>query len=518
MTGIRLTPFPSKFIINEEYAGQDKYWSQHTTYDDLLFAYGQHVKEYADISHLAKGLLYSKMGITESTSLSPLFEYVTGEGGLETIDKNFVRWRIYGQPERRAMSFGDINANPNPGAVGSRLTLFLDVDWYTEGDVLAPIRNKQCVVVVKSVEAAPLDGGYTYDVVILDEDDTAVVPTEYMTAGEYWIKMGSITSWEKAGTAGSLQFGDGFSYIEFEVPLTTMMWQFEIDAEAHRQFGNLEISRCDDEGRPMPEGTRITNYIEVRANAQIEQEKELFLTYGRKQEHLIDRNTTKQITTSPGIMQFLEEGNVIPYSPESQHIDFIVDQIEALWYDRVPTQSRELLLFTGQAGLRLFSDWVNEKFGASAAMYDYNFVLKSRTPFDARGGRQGFAFTPPQFVEYLLPTFGSIKVALWPILDNTRISGVKYPGSFYPVTSYEFIAFNMGFGEPNVKFLNRTDNKISTYIPGLWSPFGATGMDNPVFKSPSYMEESYKWVHKESFGMVLLDPSCTIWFKPNVSV
>lgn len=516
-TGIRLTPFPSKFIIEEEYAGQDKYWSTNTTLDDLLFAHGQHVKDYADISHLAKGLLYSKFGITESTALSPLFEYVTGEGGVEVVDKNWARWRIYGQPERRAMSFGDLNQQTAPGAGGMPVKLFLDVDWYKQHDVLAPVRNKRCQLVIQSEAAVPIDGGYQYDAVLLDDDDAAFVPGEYMTAGEYWIKMGALTSWEKAGTAGSLQFGDGFSYIEFEVPLTTMMWNFEIEGEAHRQYGNLSLTRCDNEGRPIPEGTRITNYIEARANAQIEQEKELFLTYGTKTEHLIDKNTGKQITTGPGLFEFLEEGNVIPYSPEVQNIDFIVDQIEAMWFDRVPTQNRELLLFTGQAGLRLFSDWVAQKFGDTAATYSYDFVLQRRVPFDSKGGRRGFSFASPQFVEYHLPTFGVIKVAHWKILDNTRINGVYYPGSFYPVSSYEFIAFNIGFGEPNVKFLSRVDNKISTYIPGLWSPFGATGQDNPVFKSPAYMEEAYKWIHKETFGMVLLDPSCTMWFKPNVS-
>lgn len=517
MSGIRLTPFPSKFIINEEYAGQDKYWSTTTTYDDLLFAHGQHVKTYADLSHIAKGLTYAKMGITESTALSPLMEYVVGEGGTEVIDKNWARWRIYGRPERRALSFGDLNQQDAPGAGGLPFTFFSDVDWYKEHDILAPVRNKRCQIVITSEEAVPLDGGYTYEAVLLDEDDGAFIPAEYLTAGEYWIKMGSLTSWEKAGTAGSIQFGDGFSYIEFEVPLNTMMWNFEIEGEAHRQFGNLKISRMDDEGRPMPEGTRITNYIEARANAQIDQEKELFLAYGSKSEHLLDNNTGKQITTAPGIFEFLEEGNVIPYSPEVQGIDFIVDQVEAMWFDRVPTQSRELLLFTGQAGLRIWSEWVNEKFGDTAAIFDYNFVLQSRTPFDQRGGRKGFAFGAPQFVEYLLPTFGSIKIAHWPILDNTRINGVYYPGSFYPVSSYEFIAFNIGFGEPNMKFLTRTDNKISTYVPGLWSPFGATGQDNPVFKTPAYMDESYKWIHKESFGLVLLDPSSTLFFKPNIS-
>ena len=114
------TPLPSRYAVNFEQGGKDRYWSSTTTYQDLLAAHGQHVKTYADLSHLGKGLMYSKMGITESHALSPLMEYVTGEGGVETIDKNWARWRIYGQPERRAMSFGNLNgAETEIGAAGT---------------------------------------------------------------------------------------------------------------------------------------------------------------------------------------------------------------------------------------------------------------------------------------------------------------------------------------------------------------------------------------------------------------
>lgn len=513
----RLTPFPSKFIVNEEYAGQDRYWSQHTTYDDLLFAHGQHVRDYADLSHLAKGLAYSKMSITQSKALTPLFDYVTGDGGVEVIDKNYARWRIYGQPERRAMSFGNPNVTETPGAGGFPLKFFSDVDWFKEYDVLAPVRNKRVQIIITSADPVPVDGGYEYEAKILDDDKAAFVDPRFFRAGEYWIKMGSLTSWEKGLTPGSIQFGEGFSYIEFEVPLTTMAWEFEIDAEAHRQFGKLEIGRLDDDGRPMPEGSKITNYVEAQAQSQIDHEIELFMTYGSMSESFMDKNTGKAITTGPGIFEWMEQGNTVPYSPELNGIDMIVDRLEALWFDRVPVANREVLFYTGQAGLRLFSNWVEQKFGQTAATYEYDFVLKRRTPFDNRGGRDGYAFAKPQFVEYMIPTFGSIKVAHWPILDNTRINGVTYPGTFYPVSSYEFVAFNVGFGQSNVKFLVREDNKLQTYVAGLWSPLGRTGQDNPVFKQPSYMEESYKWIRKESFGVVMMDPSMGLRFVPNIS-
>ena len=516
-TGINITPYASKYIASEEEAGRDKYWSSRTTYNDLLFAYGQHLRDYADISHLAKGLTYSKLGITESTEMSPLMDFITGEGGIEEIDKNYVRWRIYGEPDRRAMSFGNPNDDIELGVGGVSFKFLSDVEWFKMYDVIAPLANKRCNVVIISDEAIPTNGAYEYDAVLLDEDETAFLPSEYLDAGEYWLKIGSITSWERAGTPGSIQFGESFAYIEFEVPLTTMMWSFEIDGEAHRQFGNLEIARCDEEGRPLPEGTKITNYHEVRAMAQIDEEKELFLAYGSGSQHLIDENSGKQITTSPGLFEFMEEGNVIPYSPENNSIDFITDQMNALWFDRIATSQRRVLFYTGEAGLHQWSTWVNEKFGDTAAQFHYDFVLKKRTPFNGVNGQPGYAFARPQFVEYVLPIFGTIMVAHWKILDNTRINGITYPGSYYPVSSYEYLAFNIGFGEPNMKFLMRTDNKFETYQAGLWSPFGATGQDNPVFKNPAYQEESYRWFKKESFGLAVMDPSQLVWFKPNIS-
>lgn len=519
-TGIQLTPYPSKFQINLEPAGQDKYWSQTTKYDDLLFANGQHLRDYADLNHVAKGLMYSKLGITESTSLSPLFEYVTGDGGVEEIDKNFARWRIYGTPERRALSFGNLNQVSYPGIGGLKFTLWLDVDWFREGDTLSPVSNKRVWAKIES-DAEPFDGAYKYEATLIDGNEAAFIDDEYFAAGEYWVKGAPITSWEKAGTAGSIQFGEGFSFIEFETALTTSEWEFEIEAEAHRQWGNIEITRLDDQENPIIGSSKITNYHEQRAQAQIQYEKELALTYGTATDHLIDRNTRKQITTSPGIFEFFEEGNQIFYNPETQGVDFIVDQIESLWFDRVAKENRELLLLTGQAGQKIFSEWVAEKFANEATTYMWDFVLQTRKPFDDKGGRKGFSFAKPQFVEYHLPTYGVIKIAHWSLLDNTRINGVKYPGSFYPISSYEFVAFNIGFGEPNVKFLARRDNKISLYIPGLWSPIGAVGPDNPIYKTPvpsknGTLDESYRWLHKESYGVVLLDASATAWFRPNV--
>jgi hypothetical protein len=520
MAGFRSSPFPSKYVITEEGAGADQYWSTNTTLDDLLFASGQHVKDYADLSHIAKGLTYSKLSITESKHLTPLMDFLTGTsgGGTETVDKNLVRWRIYGEPDRRAMSLGNPNVEVEDIGFGNMpFNFWSDVDWYKSYDVLAPIRNKRIQIVIVGDEPVPYDGGYLYEAKLLDESGVEAIDPDLFETGSYWLKMGSVQSWEAIGTFGSVQFGESFAYMEFEVALTTMGWEFSVEGEAHRQYGKLEISRMDEDRNIMEGGSKITNYLETRAMMQMDYEKELFLMYGSGGRQFIDKNTGKVITTSPGLMEYFECAQEIPFSPEVHGIDFITEQMDALWFDRIPVASREVVLYTGQAGLRLFSEWVAQKFGDSAASYDYSFVLNTAQPYDKSPGRKGFEFSAPQFTAYNLPHFGKIKVAHWPILDNTRINGVTYPGTVYPVSSYEFYAFNIGFGEPPVKFLQRTDNKISTYIPGLWSPFGAIGTDNPVFKTgdPS-IGDAYKFIHRESFGLVMMDPSTAVRFLPNV--
>ena len=481
---------------------------------------GQHVKDFNDISHLVKDLSYSKFGTTLSETLSPFFDYITGDGGVEIVDKNWVRWRIYGEPERRAISVRNANDSETIGAGRIPFTLTLDVDWYTQGDVLAPVLNKRCNIFINSDSSAGPHGGYEYEAILMDDDEGAFIEPSYLAPGEYYIKIGSVQSWEKIGKFGSIQFGSQFTYIEFEVPMTTMGWEFKVEGEAHRQWGRLKIARVEDNPRPGDEITqtgKISNFLEGKAMNQIDFEKEMFLAFGSKSEHLIDPNTSKAITTGPSLFEFLEEGNIIPYSPNSNALDMIVDQAKGFWFDKVPHAERRLLLYTGEGGMELFSDWIEERFGNTAASIDHSFFLGNKDPYDATGGRPGFKFRKPQFTEYQLGTFGSIVVAHWPLLDNTRINGVTYPGKRYPVSSYEFIAFNLGFGEPNVKLLARTDNRYTGYTPGFWSPLGVTGPDNPLFKFPAIQEDAYLWAHRESFGLVLMDPSCVIRFVPNVS-
>lgn len=517
MNGFNKPGLPSptryKYIINTEEGGKDKYFGGDFTYNDLLLSYGPDAKDWTDISQVAKNF-YTQFSQSLSKDLNPLYEMIASSGGIQDIETNYVRWRIFGDPDREMISYG----NPNPGgatclgAQGFPFKIRVDYDWLKVGDHIAPVRNKQAGVMIIS-EGVPAGGATEYEVVLVEENST--FPVELLKATDPWVKLGALTSSLDSGQAGSISFGMNFSYVEFEVPMTTMQWEYSVDEESLIMYPVIMVERCDEKNRPIPGGRSLTNLLEMEAKAQIQKEVELYMIYGRSSNHLVDEVSGTAITTGPGLMEFMEQAQEIPYSPTTNGIDRLVSKVKAFWYDKIPVSQRKLMLYTGEPGLELFHNWIVEKYGATAVISTEDLILGSSQPFEP--GRNGKSFGILQFTKYFVPVFGEITVAHWPLLDNTRVNNVRMPGTVYPISAYEFWAFDIGFGEPNVKMLTRSNKDRSYYIPGTMSPFGKVGLDNPYFKAPSDPNhDGYKWRHRKAFGLVIMEPDRFVRFIPTV--
>ena len=522
---VRLDGYNNKFVIDREEPGSErKLIGKNITYEDLLMWQGQHMKDYYDLTAAGEFQMMPAIGKTLSSFETPFTDSHMGRT-IKIKGKNWVRWRQYGDPDIRMMSTGNHNGESDCGLGMNQeeFTVGFDCEGLSPGDVVAPVANKRCAVVLTD-EGSMIDGVWQYSAVIWTESETEVFEADYMSEGEYWIKMGSISSWETMGQSGSFTIRDNFAYVEYEVPLTTQSHDYTVDGEVHRRWGTIKISRCDDDIRKntmTPRG-KLTNFLDLKYDRMRRVEKEMLLTWGTKTEHMIDVVSNKQITTSPGYFEYMEMGNTIPYCPDVDGIDFIFDRLDQFAYDRIPIAQRVFVLETGQAGMRLFSDWVMQRFNQTAVMFHYNAVLDERVPFDPRKGRKGFAFTQPHFVEYHLPGYGVIKTKLLKSLDNTRINGVKFPGKHFPASSLEFIVHGTILGqESNVRMIERVDNKIDTYICGLWSPLGQVNPKNPIWKNPSAVNgvvaDCYQRRTRESFGLVFENPHLTLRFKPNIT-
>ena len=123
------TPTRYKYIINEEYGGRDKQFGSDFTYNDLLLAMGPDAKDYTDISQVARNF-YSSYSQTLSRDLNPLYELIAASGGIRDIDSNYVRWRIYSEPDREMISYGNPNATDVEclGAEGFDFKIRLDTN------------------------------------------------------------------------------------------------------------------------------------------------------------------------------------------------------------------------------------------------------------------------------------------------------------------------------------------------------------------------------------------------------
>lgn len=510
-----------KFKVHQEDAGSEaKLFTENITLDDLLNWQGQFTQDYYDLSRgMAKAML-PKIGDTLSAFETPFMDKFEGSS-IKTNGKNWVRWRIYGDPDVRFMSAGNKNdeSDCGLGLNGEEFAVSFDCEGFRPGDVVAPLINKRCGVVITD-DGSELDGVWQYQAVLFSENEVETFEPLYLTEGEYWIKLGNISSWEATGQRGSMTLRDNFAYVEYEVPLTTMAFEYRIEGEAHRRWGSMKVNKCmtDEDGREreLMKG-RISNIIEAKVQREARVQWDMMLTWGTKTEHLIDKVSNKEITTSPGVKEWQEMGTVIPYNPNVDGLDFIIDTVNQYWYDRVPVGDRILDLETGQIGMQLFSDWVRDKFNATPAMYSYDFLLNRRRPFDPRDGRKGFAFSQPQFVEYHLDGYGIIRVSLNKSFDNTRINGAKMPGKYYPPSSLEFVVTNAGLGQSNIKMVENELAKRDTYKCNLWSPLGEVNSKNPIWKNPITFDDHYSRYFRDSRGIVMMNPHLTLTFKPNVS-
>lgn len=519
MSGFRKPGLPSpsryKYIIEQELMGDDKIFTSDFTYGDLMLAMGPDAKGFTDISQVAKNF-YSSYSNSLSEDLNPFYDFISSSGGVIDVNDNQVRWTVYSNPTREIQSLGNPNSDKVEclGLAGLDFYIRIDVQGFKPGNILAPADNKGYAVVVQEEGEPSISGGYDYRVKLLS--DEGEFPVELLRAGGYWISMGAITSHMQSGQAGGFVTSMQYTYVQFAVNMTTMKWTYSIDEESFLKYGSIKVQRCNDDMRPIMGGRSIVSYMDMEAMNNIKRDTEIYMVYGRSSNNHIDMVSRENITTGPGLVEFMEQGIEIPYSPLSNGIDKIEREIRAYWFDRVPVSKRNIMLYTGEAGLELFHNWIMDKYGQSVVISNEDLILGTSTPFEA--GRNGKSFGTLQFTKYYVKTFGSITVAHWPLLDNTKVNTQLMPGTHFPVSSYEYWAFDGGFGEPNIQLLTRNEKKLTQIYPGSIAPNGFVGPSNPIWTQASLVDyDGYKWSHRKSFGLVVLEPDRMLRFLPAIA-
>jgi hypothetical protein len=514
-----MRPNVSKFKIYEESTKQNKYWANYAD-ENILLATHPKTKSWVDLTDPVM-----KYVSTASPSLAdkrtPLTDFLKGTKRTKQVDAEFVKWKLRGTGEVQAVQMENMMPGVEfPGAHGSDVIIKLDVEWYVEGDIIAPDIAKECQVVIQALPSA--DGsGFVYTTQVIDREGDSYFPPELLEEDIKWIKIGSAYG-EASSGYGSTQFS-GMSYIEFQSEMTDYGKSVEVTNKAHQL--NLRVQMCDDSGNAAGDEypDQIISYIEAEFLAQAKWEKELMMYYGRSSnKSILDGTSGKYRRIGPGLLEFLEDGNVIPYPVNGGSIDMFVDFLQAIWFDRVSPEKRNITVYTGQGGLKLWNDWITEKYSESATQTYFSDVTKPGKSYDPKN-YEGVKYQSKYFTEYNIFPFGSIRVEHWPILDSTWLNGsVVHPETGLPLSSYEFIVLDYGMGNgggENIELLERTDSEVFTYNCGTWSPAGPingrTGRSN--FSSMG-THRSYELLHACTFGLRMKDVTLSAHFVPSVTI
>jgi len=510
-----MRPLVSQFKIHEE-STKHLNWANYASENVLLRTYNK-VQPWTDLTEpVLRYLAESSPSLVEKRT--PLQDWLQGNGRVRMIDTDEFKWRLKGTGEIKAQALENLMPGvATPGIQTTEFPIKLNTDWFVEGDRLAPDIRKDVQVVIKGLPVS--DGtGYIYNVQLVDKDKTSYFPPDLLEPRINWIKLDAVYG-EASSGYGSTQFYGG-SWIEFMASITDYGKTVEVTNKAHEL--NLKMTFCDDKGKEIKDyPSQIISYIEAEFLAQAKWEKELGLFYGRSAgKNIIDPTSGKHRRVGPGLMEFLQDGNIIPYPMNGGSISMFVEYLQSVWFDRVSPGDRQIVVYTGQGGLTLWNKWVREEFSESAIVPKYDDFVGKGASHGANSG-PSLSMKNPYFNDYQIFPWGNIRVEHWPILDSTYLNGgVLHPETGLPVSSYDFIILDYGMGSgdgANIELIKRKNHEVFTYICGTWSPAGPingrTGMSGFTATHPA---RSYNLYHTDSYGLRIKDVSLTCIFSMNI--
>ena len=515
---MRPTQQISKFKIYQENTSVQNYWANYAD-ENVLLATHQKVNPVIDLTDpVMRYIATSSPSLTDKRTA--LLDFLGQTGRTRVIDADYVTWKLRGTGEVRTLSMENmIPSETTPGLNNTPFPLKLNAQFYVEGDIIAPDMAKDCQVIVQGLPDS-VGTGFVYQVINIDRDGSTYFDPELLEGGISWIKIGSAYG-EASRGYGSMHFY-GMSWLQFGSSLTDYGKQFEVTNKAHNLNLKMTAYNANDvELKEYP--AQIISYVEAEFMADAKWEKEKMLFYGRSAgNQLIDPSSGYHRRIGPGLIEFLEDGNHIPFPVNGGSLDMFEDFLTSIWFDRVDPSRRNVVAYTGQGGLKLWRDWLAEKDLLTSYYKNFSEATRSATSYDA-ANYSGYKINTSQPTEAAFFPFGSFRVEHWPILDNVTLNGgILNPDTGLPLSSYQFIILDYGLGDgidSNIELLKRSGSEAYTYQCGTWSPLGpingSTGRGGYVCSGPN---RSYILYHTDTFGIRVKDVSLTAWFDPAVTV
>lgn len=389
------------------------------------------------------------------------------------------------------------SGNATPGINKEVFKLKLDRDWFTYGDVISPDRFSGYMLRVIPDGIYPESGGFVYLVQLISDSESSYLPAQYLEEGtEYEFVYSIYGELNDQGTkvihAGDMELMNSLGgELRTETAITD--W-----ADALTMTVSSVI--IDDRGQPVEvKDTRWFKRAEMAAWAKHRLQKENYLVWGAQGSNLIG-TSGYDVKSSMGLWPMLHLGNVEYYNTLT--MQRLEEAIGAMYYQRVPMNKRNVVLYTGELGFILFSKAVELKMNGLGGLIPLDKFI------DGSGMDMGFGY---QFQRYRMVNGGVITLKHMKLLDSQTTKHERGAGKYSKLSGC-FIGLDMSQDSTeNIKIVKRATRADDYwgYVQGTTGPYGPLKGGLSAHKRAGYE----MWISSR-IGLHIEDITKTFLLKP----
>lgn len=384
-----------------------------------------------------------------------------------------------------------------PGLDGQPFRIKFDKRIFTHGDIISTDkRNIQFYVGTE--EIYQVSDGYVYTCYLITDDVGAqFVAQKYLQVGIEYLKYGTIYG-EASSQASELFFTP-------KVKLMNNigdMHRLKHDVTGYAEQRDITVANVDvmgADGKVVPGTSRWFNYAEAEGWKQSLQLTDSYLMWSRKSSNLRG-DSGYGLKTIAGLWQMTDYGWKSKFSKFS--IPFLEEILLDVFFGRKEGADRNVVLWTGEAGMRMFSRAVrNELNTFGTFLISKDNYLRGEAMAMGGGG---------QFISWEMIGGGKITLQHMPSLDYDSTNYEKNTGveGRYPASSASFIIHDLsGMRKNNIKvvrFKNWKDTDFG-YIGGAINPFNM----KRGFNATS-LKHAYSMFWQNRVGLHIEDPTAML--------
>lgn len=506
---------PTKWQIHED-ATKELKWGNYISENVLLVNHPNSKKAAVLTDKIMEYAATARPAL--SGKKATLWDSLIGQGRERMVDADEVEWSLKGSGKVETLAKENLMPGVKyPGHDFQEFQIKLDNETFVPGDILAPeiAMDQQFIV-----QYLPVKDGFDfiYAGQVVTDNPRAYFDPELLQEGLKWIKIGSAYG-EASAQYGSFAYEGNTSHIRFKTHLTDWGKSVEVTNKAHDL--NLRMVPCNDKGQEIRQiPSQIISWVEAEFLVQSKWEKELMCWYGRSAgKNIRDTSTGYHRRIGAGVLEFMEDANIITYPLGNFSIDALRDFLQEVGWDTISPANSNIVIKTGRMGMTQAHDSIRELYTMLNIQVPFDKFVKAGSSYPGSNS-PGYKVLTPSFLEVDLHPYGSLKFEHLPLLDNRELNGgIVHPDTKLPITSYYYFIMDYGLGSHgNVELLRKTDSEVFTYLCGTWSPAGPiNGKTGRSGFTSSHERRSYQLFAADTFGVRIKDVNLCAMMLPSVT-